>query len=82
MALRIMAGIGAALLVVGIILTCATMFIADIAWHEVADVLEESPLHVDIRSVDHGWNRGLGFLHSEDGPVRIYIGNKEITIGW
>lgn len=81
MALRIMAGIGAALFIVGIILTCATMFIADIAWREVTDVLEDSPLHIDVHTVDHGWHGGLGIIHSEDGTVRIYIGNKEITIG-
>lgn len=32
MAVKIMAGVGAALFLVGIILTCATMFFADITW--------------------------------------------------
>lgn len=82
MAVRIMASVGAALFIVGILLTCATMFFADISWREVTDVLEESPLRVDVRSVDRGWRRGLGFLRSDDGPLKIYIGNREITIDW
>mgnify|MGYP000012411287 CR=1 FL=1 len=82
MAVKIMAGVGAALFLVGIILTCATMFFADITWREVADVLEESPLHVDVRSREGNWRRGLGWIRSDDGPLRIYFGNTEITIDW
>lgn len=82
MAVRIMAGVGAALFIVGILLACATMFLADITWREVTDVLEESPLHIGVRSVDRGWHRGLGVIRSDDGPLRIYFGNTEITIDW
>lgn len=82
MALKIMAGIGAALFIVGILLTCATMLFTDITWHEVADVLSESRLHVAVRSQDGGWRSGLGFFHSDDGPFTIRFGNKLIEIDW
>ena len=82
MAVRIMAGIGAALLLVGILLTCATMLFADVTWREVADVLSESPLHVEVHRQPGRWHPNFGCFRSDDGPFKMYLGNMEIEITW
>ena len=80
MAIKMMAGVGAALFLVGILLTGATMFFADITWREVADVLEESPVHMDIHTREGGFAGSIGLFRSDDGPFKICLGNIEITI--